>query len=234
MKAEASSVLDPRARTVADRLHALGERQTGALIRHYLPMLPRFLAGRPIGSPGDPDFFKDKLLPLGRAQAELLYLLARAARVRCAVEFGTSFGVSTLYLAAAIRDAGTGGRVIGTEIVPEKARAARDNIEAAGLAPHVEIREGDARETLRRLDEPVDLLLLDGWPVLAREILDLVEPRLAPGAVIVVDNVGQFPADTRPVVDRLSAPDRYRMSRLPLRGGTLVAVYDPGAPNRCM
>jgi predicted O-methyltransferase YrrM len=232
MKAEASSVLDPRARAVADRLHARGDRQMGAVIRHYLPKLPRLLAGGPIGTPDDPEFFKDKLLPLGRAQAELLYMLARAARATCAVEFGTSFGVSTLYLAAAVRDAGAGGRVIGTEIVPEKARAARDNIEAAGLTPHVEIREGDARETLRRLDEPVDLLLLDGWPVLAREILDLIEPRLAPGSVIVVDNVGQFPVDTRAVVDRLGDPDLYRMSRLPLRGGTLVAVYDRGATNR--
>src|ERR1700678_1806307 len=183
MKAEASSVLDPRARTVADRLHALGERQTGALIRHYLPMLPRLLAGGPIGAPDDPGFFKDKLLPLGRAQAELLYLLARAARVKSAVEFGTSFGVSTLYLAAAIRDAGTGGRVIGTELVPEKVRAARDNIETTGLTPYVDIREGDARTTLQHLDEAVDLLLLDGWAVLARDILDLVEPRLAPHAL---------------------------------------------------
>ncbi len=229
MTAAASSVLDPRAGAVADRLHALGERQMGALIRHYLPMLPRLLTGRSVGAPRDLDFFKDKLLPLGRAQAELLYLLARAARTRCVVEFGTSFGVSTLYLAAAVRDAGVGGRVIGTEVVPEKVRAARDNIEAAGLTPYVAIREGDARLTLRQLEEPVDLLLLDGWPVLAREILDLVEPRLASGALVVVDNVGQYPADTRPVVDRLSAPDRYRLARLPLRGGTLVAVHDPGS-----
>ncbi len=229
MKAPALSVLDPRARAVADRLHAQGDKQMGALIRHYLPVLPRLLTGAAVGAPSNPDFFKDKLLPLGRAQAELLYLLARAARAKCAVEFGTSFGVSTLYLAAAIRDGGTGGRVIGTELVPEKVRAARDNIEAAGLTAFVDIREGDARETLRRLDDPVDLLLLDGWPVLAREILDLVEPLLAPGALIVVDNVSQFPVDTRAVVERLSDPERYRLARLPLRGGTLVAVHGAGS-----
>jgi len=75
------------------------------------------------------------------------------------------------------------------------------------------------------LTGPVDLLLLDGWPALAMEVLTIVEPRLADGALVIVDNVGQFPADLRPVVQRLAGPP-YRASRLPLRGGTLVGVYD--------
>lgn len=228
MTAAVSSVLDPRARAVADRLHDAGRRQMGALLRHYFPMLPRLLARRSLGEWHDTGFYADKLLPLARGQAELLYLLARARRPRLAIEFGTSFGVSTLYLAAAARDAGVGGRVIGTEIEPDKMHAAQANLEEAGLASFVDIREGDARDTLRALDEPVDLLLLDGWPTLARPILDLVEPNLAQGALVVVDNVGQFVADSAPVVARLSDPAHYRAARLPLRGGTLVAVRDTG------
>ena len=218
------SLLDPAARTAVDRLHALAKAQIGALLPHYLPMLPGMLLGRPIRPAKDMRFFDDKLLPIEAAQGDLLYVLARAKGARCAVEFGTSFGVSTIYLAAAVRDAGAGGRVIGTEQVPAKAASARANLAAAGLAAHVEIREGDARETLRDLDRPVDLLLLDGWPQLALEILGIVEPHLADGAIVVVDNVAHFPADLRSVVERLSrAP--YRSTRLPLRGGTLVGVY---------
>jgi predicted O-methyltransferase YrrM len=145
--------------------------------------------------------------------------------VRCAVEFGTSFGVSTIYLAAAIRDAGKGGRVIGTELVPEKVTAAKNNIAAAGLTSQVEIREGDARTTLCDLSAPVDLLLLDGWPALAMDVLQVVEPRLADGALVIVDNIGQFPGDLRKVVKRLTGSSSYCSSTLPLRGGTLVGIY---------
>jgi predicted O-methyltransferase YrrM len=220
------SVLDPKAQLVVDRLQAQARAQRTAMIRHFLPMLPRLLTGRPIGSPADTGFYEDKLLPIGPAQGELLYLLVRAKGVRCAVEFGTSFGVSTLYLAAAVRDAAAGGRVIGTEFVPEKVAAARSNLAAAGLTSHVEIREGDARTTLRDLKEPVDLLLLDGWPALAFDVLQIVEPRLADSALVVVDNVGQFPGDLRAVIERLTSNPHYRSSKLPLRGGTLVGIYN--------
>ncbi len=217
-------VLDPAAQAVVDDLHAQAGAQRRSLIWHYLPRLPRLLAGRPLGAWDDTRFYKDKLLPLEPAQGELLYLLARARRVRCAVEFGTSFGVSAIYLAAAIRDAGTGGTLVGTEIEPGKVAAARRNLERAGLASRAQVREGDARRTLRELDEPVDLLLLDGWPGLALEVLRLVEPRLAPGAIVVVDNVAPFPGDLQPVVDHLADATRWHTSRVPLRGGTLVST----------
>jgi predicted O-methyltransferase YrrM len=219
-------VLDPASQAVVDRLQARARTQLGALIRHYLPELPKLLTGRPIGVSGDMSFYDDKLLSIEPAQGELLYLLARAKGVRRAVEFGTSFGVSTIYLAAAARDAGAGGQVIGTELAPGKVAAARSNLAAASLTAQVEILEGDARATLRGLAGPVDLLLLDGWPALAMEVLQIVEPSLADGALVVVDNVGQFPGDLRAVVERLTSSPCYRASRLPLRGGTLVGVYD--------
>jgi len=131
------SVLDPISQAVVDRLQAKARAQRAAMIRHFLPMLPRLLTGRPIGSPADVGFYRDKLLPIGPVQGDLLYLLARAKAVRYAVEFGTSYGVSTVYLAAAIRDAGTGGRVVGTELEPEKVKAARSNLAAAGLTSQV-------------------------------------------------------------------------------------------------
>ncbi|WEK01484.1 MAG: class I SAM-dependent methyltransferase [Candidatus Sphingomonas phytovorans] len=219
------SVLDPTARTVVDRLQRKASKQLPTLFRHYLPRLPSMLLGRPVRPPRDIGFFDDKLLPLNLAQGDLLYLLARARRPRCAVEFGTSFGVSTIYLAAAIRDAGCGGRVIGTELVPAKAAAAQANLAAAGLANLVEIREGDARETLACVDEQVDFLLLDGWPQLALDVLRAVEPSLSNGAIVFVDNVAQFRTELKPVVERLSSPT-WRTSMLPFRSGTLVAVRE--------
>jgi predicted O-methyltransferase YrrM len=142
-------------------------------------------------------------LAVSRETGVLLYLLARSSRARSIVEFGTSFGISTLHLAAAIRDNG-GGRLISSEFEPSKVVKARHNIEAAGLADLVEIREGDALETLARdLPETIDLVLLDGAKVLYPNILALLEPRLSPGALIVADNADWSPE----YLARVRAPD---------------------------
>lgn len=131
---------------------------------------------------------KEFALPVSRETGQLLYLLARAMRARSIVEFGTSFGLSTLHLAAALRDNG-GGRLITSEFEPSKIAVANANIAAAGLSDLVELREGDALETFRHdLPDRIDLLLLDGAKSLYRDILSLVEDRLCPGAVIVADN----------------------------------------------
>jgi predicted O-methyltransferase YrrM len=136
---------------------------------------------------------KDLALPVSRETGTLLYMLARGCRARSIVEFGTSFGISTLHLAAALRDNG-GGRLITSEFEPSKVARARDNLAAGGLADLVEIREGDALQTLRvDLPESIDVLLLDGAKSLYPEVLDLVESRLRPGAFIVADNADYGP-----------------------------------------
>lgn len=136
---------------------------------------------------------KDFALPVSRETGQLLYILARAARARSIVEFGTSFGLSTLHLAAALRDNG-GGRLITSEFEPSKVAIAKANIAAAGLSDLVELREGDALETLKvGLPETIDLLLLDGAKSLYSDVLALVEDRLRPGAVIVADNADYCP-----------------------------------------
>ena len=142
------------------------------------------------------DFYgrlKDFPLAVSRETGTLLYMLARGCRARTIVEFGTSFGISTLHLAAALRDNG-GGRLITSEFEPSKVARARSNLTAGGLADLVEIREGDALLTLGTdLPDTVDLLLLDGAKALYPEILNLVESRLRPGAFIVADNADYSP-----------------------------------------
>jgi predicted O-methyltransferase YrrM len=136
---------------------------------------------------------KDFPLPVSRETGLLLYMLVRSSGARTIVEFGTSFGVSTLYLAAALRDNG-GGALITSEFEPSKIERARGNLAAGGLADLVEIRQGDALETLAvDLPETIDLLLLDGAKALYPEILNLVESRLRPGALIVADNADYSP-----------------------------------------
>jgi predicted O-methyltransferase YrrM len=189
-----ASIADPRVRTLLTRLHREADRQTFGLLRVGLPQLPRLLLGRGLSSQRMEHALSDKYIPLEPAQGMLCYLLARSLRAQRIVEFGTSFGVSTIYLAMAVRDGG-GGRVIGTELLPAKAAKARQHLEEAGLADFVEIREGNALETLRSLEGPVDFFLNDGFPRFALDVLKLVAPHLREGAIVLADNVGLFRAE---------------------------------------
>ena len=130
---------------------------------------------------------------MSRDTGTLLYMLARAIGARSIVEFGTSFGISTLHLAAALRDNG-GGRLIGSEFEPSKIKRARENLTAGGLSDLVEIREGDALQTLARdLPDSIDFVLLDGAKALYPPVLSLLEARLRDGALIVADNADDSP-----------------------------------------
>lgn len=136
---------------------------------------------------------KDLWLPVSPETGKLLYMLARHANVRTAVEFGTSFGISTLYIAAALRDNG-GGHLITSEFEPSKVARAKKHVAEGGLVDLVEFREGDALTTLAvDLPESIDLLLLDGAKALYGDVLDLIEPYLRPGALIIADNVDYCP-----------------------------------------
>ncbi|RBH56527.1 MULTISPECIES: O-methyltransferase [Pseudomonas] len=136
---------------------------------------------------------KDFPLAVSRETGTLLYMLARSCTARTIVEFGTSFGLSTLHLAAALRDNG-GGRLITSEFEPSKVLRARNNLALGGLLDLVDIREGDALQTLSvDLPESIDLVLLDGAKALYPEILGLLQNRLRPGALIIADNADHSP-----------------------------------------
>ena len=146
------------------------------------------------------DAYAELYIPVSPEGGRLLYTLVRASRPATVVEFGTSFGISTIHLAAAVRDnAAVGdhpaGRVVSTELHPAKAAQARANLAEAGLDDLVTILEGDARETLAGLPGPVGFVLLDGWKNLYLPVLRLLEPRLTPGALVVADDAVSMAAE---------------------------------------
>jgi predicted O-methyltransferase YrrM len=136
---------------------------------------------------------RDFALPVSPEVGGLLYMLVRATGATSIVEFGTSFGLSTLHLAAALNDNG-GGRLITSEFEPAKLARAKAHLAEAGLSHLVEFREGDALETLAvNLPETIDLVLLDGAKALYSDILDRLESRLRPGAILIADNADHCP-----------------------------------------
>jgi predicted O-methyltransferase YrrM len=182
--------------SLLDRLFADAEATLAAVLPAIMQMPDEERAALMASKTGYREFYasmKNAHLAVSRDTASLLYMLARSTGAQVIVEFGTSFGISTLHLAAAIRDNG-GGRLITSEFEPSKVAHARENFTAGGLSDLIEIREGDALETLRHdLPKQIDLLLLDGAKGLYPAILAQVEERLRPGAFIVADNADWSP-----------------------------------------
>ncbi len=93
------------------------------------------------------DALQDCYLPISADGGKLLYALARSGGPDTVVEFGSSFGISTMYLAAAVTDNGH-GHVLSTELSERKVAAARSNLAEAGLGAAVTILPGDARQSV--------------------------------------------------------------------------------------
>jgi predicted O-methyltransferase YrrM len=173
-------------------------------------------------------FRSDKFVALDRDKAQFCYQLCRALGARRVVEIGTSYGVSTLYLAAAVRDdSGAGGDaiVIGTEYEPAKAALAKTNFEQAGLSKYIDLRPGDLRDTLRQLKGPIDFLLVDIWIKMARTALEMVAPHLRTGALVVCDNTERYRSEYSDYFDFINDPaNGFRTMTLPFEGGLELSV----------
>jgi predicted O-methyltransferase YrrM len=217
---------DPELERLLATLHARSDEQAAALARFD----ERRAGG--LDPPSEDDvaaFRRDKLVALDRNKAEFCYQLCRANDARRIVEIGTSYGVSTIYLAAAVRDniqiAGGTGVVIGTEYEPRKASAARANLETAGLSRLINLREGDLRETLKEIDAPVDFVLMDVWIAMARPAIELVAPHLKTGAIVVCDNTQRHRDAYADYFAFINDPaNGFRTMTLPFDGGLEFSV----------
>lgn len=155
------------------------------------------------------DALSDFYLPITPAAGRLLYSLVRATRPGTVVEFGMSLGISALHLASAVRDNGA-GRVVTTELSAAKVAAAKQTFAETGLDDVITVLEGDALTTLQTLDGPVDFVLLDGWKELYLPVIQLLEPRLSAGALVVADNTDMD--DTKPYLDYVRNPEHGYVS----------------------
>lgn len=214
---------DPDLERLLAGLHAQSDAQIPAM-RHFYGEMD---ATHPTDEAARVKAFRsDKLVALDRDKAEFCYQLCQANDARRVVEIGTSYGVSTLYLAAAVRDniraGGGGGVVIGTEYEPAKAAVARTHFAQAGLSHLIDLREGDLRETLKRIEGPVDFVLVDIWIGMARPGLEVVLPHLRTGAIVICDNTAVYRDDYADYLALLE--NGFRTMTLPFNGGLEMSV----------
>lgn len=239
----APSPLDARAREIVERLHAQNRHQ---FLRSIWPLTREMVKAKfgtgnwdSTRTDSGKEMLADKMVALDPEKAALCHLLCRSIRARTVVEIGTSFGVSTIYLAAAVRDVGIGtgndagedGLVIGTEHEPGKVEIAEKNLADAGVKDLAEILAGDLLETLPpRLaaladrDRPVDFVLMDIWIPMALPALELLIPHLRPGALVVCDNLVSAASDYAGYLDRVRNSGVFVSVTVPGQGGTEISM----------
>ncbi len=156
--------------------------------------------------PPQPADFSQAYLAIDPQQGADLVQLIESNQLRNIVEFGTSFGISTLFLAQGVEE--TGGHIITTELVASKAHQALENFRKAGVDHLIDLRIGDAMETLKHHDRPIDLLLVHGWKDLYLPLFRMLEPNFHAGTLIYVDNADM--AETQAFLQTIGRNPKYR------------------------
>ena len=217
---------DPKLESLLDCLHAQSDTEVEEIDNYFAQR--RRVGTLDLEKPYDDElhlFLSDKMVALDRDKGEVCYQLCRSIGASRIVEAGTSFGISTMYLAAAVRDNQfKKGVVIGTEHEPAKVKIALQNFEKAGLSEFIDLREGDLRQTLKEVGGSVDFMLVDIWNV-ALPALELVSSNLRPGAIIICDNTTVSAEAYRGYFKFVNDPkNQFRTMTVPFRGGLELTV----------
>jgi predicted O-methyltransferase YrrM len=217
-----STLLNAPVAGLLEQLFAEGAREDARVLPNAIAQM------RNLGGPNNDrligHLLEEAYISVSPEVGRLLYQIARIKRPGLIVEFGTSFAISTIHLGAAVRDNGV-GRVVTTELSALKTKRALEHLKAAGLRDLVELRQGDAFETLARDAEPIDMLLLDGWKELYLPLLKMLEPRLQPGAIIVADDLRVMPEMLAPYLAHVrDASNRYISVEIPMDDGLEVSL----------
>lgn len=224
-----SPIRDSKINQLLDDLYQLEADQQAAIGEYYRKRSQEPDFNDAVFDDQSVEFFADKLVALDRDKAEFCYQVIRSLRATSVVEVGTSFGVSTIYLAAAIRENiaedGGEGRVYCSEYEPAKAEIARSNFDRAGVAEFIDLREGDILEQLKDIEAPIDFILMDIWGPIPAPLLKMLNPRLRAGAVIITDNTESYRHGYRDLFEFIDDPVSGLSSMtLPFEGGLEFTV----------
>ena len=160
--------------------------------------------------PMQPEDFKHAYLSITEEQGLFLVDLIKKNNLKNIVEFGTSFGISTLFLAQGALE--TKGRIITTELIASKAEKAMENFKKAEVSNIIDVRIGDAMQTLQNHKAPIDLLFLDGWKDLYQPLFNMLESNFHTNTIIYVDNANM--TESRAFLKEVGRNDKYTLESI--------------------
>ncbi|CAO1615869.1 unnamed protein product [Sympodiomycopsis kandeliae] len=217
-----------RTHELLNRLHTISLEQEDALTPEQQSTAGGFEA-----------YMHDKFIALDQDKCHLIYHLCKSIRAKIVVEVGTSFGVSTIYLALAVSQNANGNKtneckVIATENEPTKIIKARQHWDQAAeddISKWIELREGDLNKTLASnwaAAPEIDFVLLDIWAALSLPALKLLRPHLRSGAIIVIDNTVKASEKYKDLLQYIDDDSSFSRLRLPYSGGLDLVRYEIG------
>lgn len=165
-----------------------------------------------------------KMLNLEPETAHLISILVRSGRRTRLLEIGTSNGYSTIWLAWAAQ--ANGGFITSIERSADKLRMADANLRRAGLRDRVELLHGDATEIVATLAGPFDLVFFDADRLSAPAQLQLLLPKLLPGALILADNALSHPDEIAAYLAAVQALPNVDHLIVPVGKGLSLAYRD--------
>lgn len=175
-------------------------------------------AAKSIFRPIQPSDFEEVYLSISNEQGVQLKKFIIEEDIKNIIEFGTSFGISTLFLAQGVME--TGGHIITTELLESKAIKAIENFKKADVNKLIEVRIGNAMNTLKNHDKQIDLLLLDGWKDLYLPLFRMLEPNFHSDTFIYVDNANM--SDSKVFLQTIATDNKYQFKSM--FGGSVVLV----------
>lgn len=155
------------------------ENYVEELLEHLLPLQEEILLDEQL---------RDDVCPsVGKELGRLLYILILSTRPKQVLEIGTSMGYAAIWMGMALKQ--VGGKLITIEYHERLVREARNNLERAGLADVVSVRQGMAEDLLDEIEGPFGLILQDGGTRTYKETLHKLADKLSPGGLFVADDV---------------------------------------------
>lgn len=164
----------------------------------------------------------DDALPLPREAAEFVHALTLALRARVAVEIGTSYGYSGLWIASAV--AYRGGKLITIDHDERKTEAARRTFEEAGLADAVEFKTGKALDLLGDINDPIDFVLNDADKANCGEYARILAPKLSERGVLLTDNTRTHADELADFIQWIRKRAEFVSTGIPIGNGMELSV----------
>ncbi len=160
--------------------------------------------------------------PVPREAGAFMHALILATGARQAVEIGTSYGYSGLWIASALAE--NGGRLTTIDHDPRKTESARLRFKAAGLDSCITLRTGGALEVLRTLDGPIDFVLNDADKENCIKYVDPLAEKLSVRAIVLTDNTLTHPDQLAGFLAWIRARRDFFSSHISIGNGMEMSV----------
>ena len=164
----------------------------------------------------------DDALAIPREAGQFIHVLVLARGAKRALEIGTSYGYSGLWIGSALAE--VGGSLITIDRDPRKSAAARENFREAGLAADIDVRTGSALEVLPAIDGPIDFVLNDADKENCLRYVELLADRLSDRAVVVTDNIKTHAAELAGFLAQMRRRGDFHTVTVPIGNGMEVSI----------